>query len=82
MTSNEDKMGLRKIPYAFTEQGVAMLSSVLRSKKAIDINILIMRVFVMVARIVDSSKTLAEKIKELEDKYEKHDLIIKKVTKI
>jgi len=45
VTSNEDKMGLRHPPMAFTEQGVAMLSSVLRSKRAIQVNIQIMRAF-------------------------------------
>ncbi|MCF7878796.1 MAG: ORF6N domain-containing protein [Candidatus Omnitrophica bacterium] len=45
--SNSDKMGLRRKPYVFTEQGVAMLSSVLNSKRAIQVNIAIMRVFVM-----------------------------------
>ena len=45
MTSNKDKMGLRHPPMAFTEQGVAMLSSVLRSKRAIQVNIQIMRAF-------------------------------------
>jgi len=71
--SNKERMGIRKMPYVFTEQGVAMLSSVLRSKKAIEINIVIMRVFVMVARIIDSSRTLTERIIEIEDKYKEHD---------
>ena len=65
--------GRRYAPYAFTERGVAMLSSVLRSKKAIEINIAIMRVFVMIARIINSNTDLAEKINKLQDKYGKHD---------
>ena len=58
-----------RMPYAFTEQGVAMLSSVLRSKKAIEINILIMRAFVQVRKLVYSYKDLADKIRKMEIKY-------------
>ena len=58
-------------PFAFTEQGVAMLSSILRSKKAIDVNISIMRAFVLVRRYALSHKDLTEKLKELEEKYDK-----------
>ena len=61
---------LKYLPFAFTEQGIAMLSSVLKSKKAVEINIAIMRVFVMVARIIDSSKSLAEKIEEIKKEQE------------
>ena len=71
--------GRRYAPYAFTERGVAMLSSVLRSKKAIEINIAIMRVFVMIARIINSNTDLAEKINKLQDKYGKHDKKIKDI---
>ncbi len=77
--SNKEKMGLRKKPYVFTEPGIAMLSSVLKSKKAVQINIAIMRVFVMVSRIINSSNDLAEKIDELEKKYDKHDRKIKDI---
>jgi len=79
VTSNGDKMGLRKRSHVFTEHGVAMLSSVLKSKKAVRINIAIMRVFVMVSRIINSSKDLAEKIGELERKYDRHDKKIKDI---
>ena len=82
---NNDKNGALKqgkhikyLPYAFTEQGIAMLSSVLRSKKAININIIIMRVFVMVARIIDSSKTLDEKIEDIKKEHQKSSQEIKK----
>ena len=54
--SNSIKMGLRKLPYAFTEQGVAMLSGVLRSPIAIEVNIRIMRTFVAVRQYLASSK--------------------------
>lgn len=54
-TSNSDKMGLRYTPFAFTEQGVAMLSSILQSKKAIRVNIQIMRVFTQLNKIILSN---------------------------
>jgi hypothetical protein len=72
-TSNSEKMGLRRRPYAFTEQGVAMLSSVLNSKRAIHVNIAIMRVFVRIKEIMFAHKELFYKLKELEGKIEKHD---------
>jgi hypothetical protein len=63
--------GLRRAtPYAFTEQGVAMLSSVLRSKKAIQVNIEIMRAFVRLRRILASHADLARKLDSLEKKYD------------
>jgi len=60
-------------PYAFTEQGVAMLSSVLRSKRAIQVNIAIMRAFVKLREILSAHKELAQKLNELEQKIERHD---------
>ena len=65
--------GRRKLPHAFTEQGVAMLSSVLKSERAIQVNIAIMRVFVRLKEIVSTHKELAHKLNELERKIEKHD---------
>ena len=61
------------MPTAFTEQGVAMLSSVLRSERAIQVNIAIMRVFVELRKIVNFHKDLAYKLNQLEGKMEKHD---------
>jgi len=61
------------LPYAFTEQGVAMLSSVLRSPRAVEVNIVIMRTFVQLRRLMDSNALLAEKIQSLEAKYADHD---------
>lgn len=58
-------------PFAFTEQGVAMLSSVLKSKKAVEVNIAIMRTFVLVRQYALSHKDLTEKLKKLERKYNK-----------
>jgi len=57
-------------PYAFTEQGVAMLSSVLKNKKAIDVNIAIMRTFVLIRQYALSHKDLTDKINELELKFD------------
>jgi hypothetical protein len=69
--SNSEKMGLRKRPLAFTEQGVAMLSSVLNSKKAIDVNIAIIRTFVLIREMAIEHRDLHEKIIKLEKKYNK-----------
>ncbi len=63
--------GLRRAtPYAFTEQGVAMLSSVLRSKRAVRVNIEIMRAFVRLRRLLASNEELARKLALLENKYD------------
>ncbi|MBU1912345.1 MAG: ORF6N domain-containing protein [Candidatus Omnitrophica bacterium] len=67
------------LPYAFTEQGVAMLSSVLRSKRAAQVNIAIMRAFVKLRQILSMNKDLAYKLKELERKIEKHDVDIQAI---
>ena len=64
-------------PYAFTEQGIAMLSSVLRSRRAIQVNIAIMRAFVKLREILSAHKELAQKLVELEQKIERHDKEIK-----
>ena len=62
--------GRRYPPYAFTEQGVAMLSSVLKSKKAVQVNIEIMRTFVKLRQLLSTHVTLARKLKQLENKYD------------
>jgi phage regulator Rha-like protein len=62
--------GRRYAPYAFSEQGVAMLSSVLRSKRAIQVNIEIMRAFVRLRRILASHSELSRKLEALEKKYD------------
>ena len=66
----------RARPYAFTEQVVAMLSSVLRSKRAIQVNIEIMRAFVQLNKMIISNKEFSKKLNELEKKYDKQFLII------
>ncbi|MBI4665832.1 MAG: ORF6N domain-containing protein [Nitrospinae bacterium] len=58
------------LPYAFTEQGVAMLSSVLNSERAIEVNILIMRAFVKLREMLATHKDLAKKLEEMEKKYD------------
>ena len=62
--------GRRKPIMAFTEQGVAMLSSVLKSDRAADVNIAIMRTFVQLRRLMDSNRELARKIAEMEKRYD------------
>ncbi len=68
--SSSRRGGRRKPPYAFTEQGVAMLSSVLRSTRAIQVNIEIMRAFVRLRQILATHKDLARKLNALENKYD------------
>ncbi|PYK84017.1 MAG: DNA-binding protein [Verrucomicrobia bacterium] len=65
--------GLRTRPYAFTEQGVAMLSSVLKSKRAVKVNIAIMRAFVKLRETLETNRKLARKFEELEKRVGKHD---------
>lgn len=62
--------GIRYAPFAFTEQGVAMLSSVLKSKKAVSVNIEIMRAFVKLRELMLTHKDLARKLESLEKKYD------------
>jgi superfamily I DNA/RNA helicase len=69
-------------PYAFTEQGVAMLSSVLRSSRAVEVNIAIMRTFVQLRRLMDSNRGLARKIEALEKKYDENVSRLGRKTKI
>ncbi len=66
----------RALPYAFTEQGVAMLSSVLRSPRAVQLNIAIMRTFVQLRRLMDSNRELARKIEALEKKYDEQFAVV------
>lgn len=68
--SKSGRMGLRHRPLVFTEQGVAMLSSVLGSNRAIDVNIAIMRAFVRLRELMATHRDLAQKIAELEKKYD------------
>lgn len=71
--------GRRYQPYVFTEQGVAMLSAVLKSKRAVDVSIQIVRVFVKLRELLLTHKELREKVKKMEQKYDKDFKIIFKV---
>ena len=70
VTSNVGRGGRRYLPHAFTEQGVAMLSSVLRSRRAVQVNIEIMRAFVRLRRMMQDDAELARKLGALEKKYD------------
>jgi hypothetical protein len=76
ISNPEGRGGRRYLPYAFTEQGVAMLSSVLRSDRAIHVNIEIMRAFVRLRRMLASHKELAQKLAALEKKYDTHFRVV------
>lgn len=75
-TSNAGRGGRRYLPYVFTEQGVAMLSSVLRSERAVAVNIAIMRAFVQMRRLLMNDGDLARKIFALEQKYDRQFEIV------
>jgi len=80
VTSNSpDAMGLRYAPYVFTEQGVAQLSTVLSSDRAIDVNIQIIRLFTKMREMLLSNKDLILKMEQIEQKITKHDSALKTV---
>ncbi len=72
-TSNSDKMGLRHVPFCFTEQGVAMLSSVLNSDTAIMVNIQIIRIFTKIRKTLEARGEILAKLNALETKGMEHD---------
>lgn len=74
--SSRKHRGRAYLPYAFTEQGVAMLSSVLRSPRAVEVNIAIMRTFVQLRRLMDSNRELARKIEAMEKKYDEQFAVV------
>jgi hypothetical protein len=73
VTSNSDKMGLRYSPFCFTEQGVAMLSSVLKSETAIHVNIQIIRVFAKMKELLLTHKDILLQLEKIEKKFSNHD---------
>ena len=75
-TSKVGRGGRRTNPYAFTEQGVAMLSSVLNSQRAIDVNIAIMRTFVKLRELLLTHKDLARKLEDMEKKYDSNFKVV------
>ena len=72
-TSKKGRGGRRYLPYAFTQEGVAMLSGVLNSPRAVQANILIMRTFTKLREIIATNELIRQKIEELERKYTDHD---------
>jgi len=80
--SKSDKMGLRYKPMAFTEQGVAMLSSVLRSKRAVHVNIQIMRAFSQLRKMLSTHEDLKKKIESMENKYDEQFRIVFETIKL
>jgi hypothetical protein len=80
VTSNPDaRMGLRRPPYAFTEHGVAMLSSVLKSKRAVALNILIIRAFVRLREYLATHHDLARKLEDIERTQHEHSAHIEQI---
>lgn len=75
-TSKKGRGGLRYLPYVFTEQGVAMLSSVLNSERAVLVNIEIMRAFVKLRQLLASNSELAHRLDDLESKYDRQFKIV------
>lgn len=73
-TASQKKRNISQTPFAFTEQGVAMLSGVINSLKAIEMNIAIMRAFVEIRKLAHSNKKIAAEIKKLIDKVGEHDV--------
>ena len=69
--SKSERMGLRKLPLAFTEQGVAMLSSVLNSDRAVEVNIQIIRTFTKIRELLATNESLQRKIMQMEKRYDK-----------
>ena len=74
--TSKGRGGTRYLPYAFTEQGVAMLSGVLSSKKAVEMNIEIMRAFVEIRRIVLNKNDVKKKLQDITKRIGEHDLLI------
>jgi len=75
-TVTASRRNIGALPHAFTEQGIAMLSSVLRSPRAVEVNIAIMRTFVQLRRLMDSNRSLARKIEAMEEKYDEQFAVV------
>jgi len=78
-TSSGQWGGRRTLPYVFTQEGVAMLSGVLHSERAIQVNVAIMRTFVQLRRILESNNELVKKLEQIERKLLRHDHDFKSV---
>jgi hypothetical protein len=75
-TVTASRRNIGALPYAFTEQGVAMLSSVLRSSRAVEVNIAIMRTFVQLRRLMDGNRDLARRINAMEKRYDEQFAVV------
>ncbi|WP_153797603.1 ORF6N domain-containing protein [Foetidibacter luteolus] len=82
ISKKQGRGGIRKLPYAFTEQGVAMLSSVLRSDTAIQVNIQIIRVFTKMKQLILENKEILLQIEKIEKKLTDHDEDLKAIFSI
>jgi hypothetical protein len=82
IATSKAKGGRRYLPYVFTEHGVAMLSSVLNSDKAIEANIFIIRAFVKLREMISTHKDVQKKLKNIEDKLNEHDEKIIQIIRI
>jgi hypothetical protein len=78
-TSNSIIMGLRYLPMAFTEQGIIMLSSVLNSKRAIEVNIRVVRIFIRLREIISTNKEIMHKLEQLEKRMDGKDQEIQNI---
>ena len=76
------RRNMSALPYAFTEQGIAMLSSVLRSPRAVEVNIAIMRTFVQLRRLMDSNRNLACKIESMEKRYDEQFAVVDAIKRL
>lgn len=76
ISKTDPRGGRQKLPLVFTEQGVAMLSTVLRSKRAVQVNIAIMRTFVKIREMLETNKELAKKINQMERKYDEQFKVV------
>ena len=72
--SNSDRIGLRRPPYAFTEHGIAMLSSVLKSERAVQMNIAIVRAFIKMREMLLTNDKMARQLKELEERMDTQEM--------
>ena len=76
VTSNKDRMGLRYPPMAFTEHGILMLSSILNTNRAVQVNIQIMRAFVRLRQMLASNAELSQRLDQLEQKYDRQFKVV------
>jgi hypothetical protein len=76
VTSNDARGGRRYLPYAFTEHGVAMLSSVLKSDRAVEMNIVIIRAFVRLREVLAAGKDIPRRLEQVETRLQRHGTVI------